>query len=339
MFFNCKVLPSTFNTSDIRQARAMLHSWEKDGLENAEAKFWENFNEKHHLHTIPTSFRDIIRGKIEFIGAVRGDGDRIYLKYLTWLRKLAPDLVNDKKWNDVVAQNLLLEQQRILPLPMIWCEGKTDIKHLKSALEWLSKNGTNYKLELEFKEDLNQQTQGSNELLKMCKQFSKARQIQPIIAIFDRDESGIIKNVHADSNGFKNWGNGVYSFAIPIPKHRSDKDGVCIELYYKDTEIQRKDKNGRRLFLSSEFNTTSDRHNSLNLFAHRSKSERESKQLKIIDDSVFDMDHINVALSKDNFANYILEDTENFNDFDFEEFQRIFMIIRKILIDHTENNI
>mgnify|MGYP000662698713 CR=1 FL=1 len=305
-------------------------------IHGTEAEFWRKFNKNNHLDTIPNSFRDIIRGRIEFIGAVRGNGDRIYLKYLTWLKKLAPDLVNDKKWNNVVAQNLLLEQQRILPLPIVWCEGKTDVKHLKSALKWLSNNGANYEFQIEFEEGLDEQKQGSSELLRMCEQFSKKRHVQPIIAIFDRDEPDIIKKAHNDSEGFKNWGNGVYSFAIPVPKHRLDKDGVCIELYYKDTEIQKEDENGRRLFLSSEFRI-SGRHNSLDLVTDRNKVK--TSQLKIISDGVFDTEDINIALSKDKFANYILEGIENFNDFDFEEFQKIFMIIKNVLIHHTENNI
>jgi hypothetical protein len=38
-----------------------------------------------------------------------------------------------------------------------------------------------------------------------------------------------------------------------------------------------------------------------------------------------------VALSKDKFAEYISEGVDGFNDFDFGQFQQIFMVIEKIL--------
>ncbi|CCQ67599.1 RNA-directed DNA polymerase (Reverse transcriptase) [Crocosphaera watsonii WH 0402] len=93
----------------------------------------------------------------------------------------------------------------------------------------------------------------------MCKQFCKNKQDIPIIAIFDRDEPNIMKNIHDDSQGFKDWENGVYSFALPIPKHRENKE-ICIEHYYRDSEIQTIDNDKRRLFLSDEFHPKSGKH-------------------------------------------------------------------------------
>jgi RNA-directed DNA polymerase len=322
----------------IRQVRAVLHAWDKYGVDNAEAEFWERFDEKHRFHTIPDSFRNIIRGRIEFIGSVRGCDDPIYLKFLKWLKKLAPDLVSDVKLEIYNTQKLLVDRKDLFLIPIIWSEGKTDIKHFKSAIKWFSDNGITYEFKLDkldFKEDLDPQKQGSSELFKMCEQFCKDKHTQPIIAIFDRDEHDYIKKAHDDATGFKSWGNGVYSFAIPVPQHRSDTDGICIELYYKDSEIQRKDKDGRRLFLSNEFSSSSGRHLTLDLNTDRNKIKKN--QLKIIDQDVFNKDHHNVALSKDKFAEYISEGVDGFNDFHFGEFQQIFMVIEKILKHLSES--
>lgn len=323
------------NRKYIRQIRAVLHAWEKYGLENTEADFWRK-DKKHRFQRNSDSFRKIIRGRIDFVGMVRGKDDQIYLNFLRWLKKLAPDLVSDSKFSLDSSQILLKELQKNLQEAEIWTEGKTDIKHLRSALRWLGNKGIYYEFELAFKDDLDDQKQGDAELYSACKYLSKQAQFKPLIAIFDRDQPSRVKDVHENNIGFKIWQNGVYSFAIPIPRHRQDRDGICIELYYKDEEIKRKDNHGRRIFLSNEFSRISGRH--LESDFNTDKNKTKGEQLKIIDTDVFDKNDDNVALSKNSFADYIFQGSENFNDFDFEEFQEIFKVIDKILKYHEENS-
>lgn len=139
----------------------MLHAWEKYGLKNAEMIFWQKYEKHRHTEFNPDSFRQVIRGRIEYVGSVRGKDDHLYLKLLRWLSKLAPDLVNETKF-DIANINESSEDQKDLPQVIIWTEGKTDIKHLKSALRWLQNNKitTRYKIEIKFKDDLNDQKQG-----------------------------------------------------------------------------------------------------------------------------------------------------------------------------------
>jgi RNA-directed DNA polymerase len=311
----------------------MLHAWEKYGLEKAQAEFLRRFDKKQHFHKHQPSFKYIVRGKIEFIGRVRGRDDHIYLNFLRWLKKLAPEMV-DASTLEANASSCL-DKVRINKI-WIWTEGKTDIKHLRAALKYFEDKGRTFDFEVEFKDDLNEQKQGSSELLKMCEQYCKSKQSQPIIAIFDRDEMNIIPKVHDEARGFKNWGNGIYSFALPIPQHRQKVKDLCIELYYRDAEIQRKDGEGRRLFLSNEFSSRSGRHQSLDLTTDRNKIKGE--QIKIIDSDVFDREDKNVALSKNSFADYILRGEEGFNDFDFKEFDEVFKTIDNILKFHIEND-
>nr|WP_199326022.1 reverse transcriptase domain-containing protein [Nostoc parmelioides] len=74
----------------IRQVRAMLHAWAKFGLEDAEKEyqrkheFRSRFNQKEQH-----SFKQIILGKIEFIGMVKGKNDTIYKKYMQQYKILA----------------------------------------------------------------------------------------------------------------------------------------------------------------------------------------------------------------------------------------------------------
>lgn len=318
--------------SYIRQIRAMLHAWEKYGIVNAEVEFWNKFDRKSSFKKNRKSFKSIVKSKIEFIGAVKGKDDTIYLNFLRWLKRLAPELVSDKKLNQY--SDKLLENNFRLKAT-IWTEGKTDIKHLKSALEWLKYQGKEFNVELEFKEDLDDQKQGDGELLNVCQQFCKEKKIIPIIAVFDRDVPNTIPKVHDDTMGFKVWGNGVYSFALPIPLHRKENKDICIEFYYTDEEIQKLDEDGRRIYLSSEFNSKSGRHSTLDVNT-TDKNKLKPNQLKIIDNDVFDKNNKNIALSKNNFADYIFEQKSGFNDFNFGAFEEVFIIIEKIIKHHAE---
>jgi RNA-directed DNA polymerase len=66
-----------------RQIRAMLHAWEKYGLPNAEAMYLSTFRHKYRSPFKPLpQFEHVVRGKIEFLGMVRGKADPTYRKYL-----------------------------------------------------------------------------------------------------------------------------------------------------------------------------------------------------------------------------------------------------------------
>lgn len=78
----------------IRQIRAMLHDWEKNGLAKAEVKYYSSDDMKYSSPFKPKPrFKHVVKGKIEFLGMVRGKGDHIYDKFRQQLRLLAPELV------------------------------------------------------------------------------------------------------------------------------------------------------------------------------------------------------------------------------------------------------
>jgi hypothetical protein len=70
----------------VRQIRAMLHAAERFGVGAASAEFHAKYDHKQRLKKRPDFLR-VLRGKIEFLGAVRGRDDIIYLRladrYLT----------------------------------------------------------------------------------------------------------------------------------------------------------------------------------------------------------------------------------------------------------------
>ena len=124
---------------------------------------------------------------------------------------------------------------------LIVTEGKTDWKHLKAALAKLKAQNEMGELDIEFLEYESETEMGDTQLLKICEALFRFPQERKLIFVFDRDNPKIISEVVSENN-FKNWGNNVYSMAIPIPEHRTDEEGVCIEMYYQDSEITRKDQ-------------------------------------------------------------------------------------------------
>ena len=78
----------------IRKIRAMLHAWEKYGLDSAQAEFLTKYDKKQlgpFKHR--PSFKAVVKGKIDYLGMIRGKDDPIYLHFRQKLRELAPELV------------------------------------------------------------------------------------------------------------------------------------------------------------------------------------------------------------------------------------------------------
>lgn len=70
----------------VRQIRAMLHAWRKHGYEAAAAEHCE----KYRVGKAPAEFRNVVRGKIEFLRMVRGPENRAFRRYWNEARRLDP---------------------------------------------------------------------------------------------------------------------------------------------------------------------------------------------------------------------------------------------------------
>jgi len=210
---------------------------------------------------------------------------------------------------------------------LIITEGKTDWKHLKNAYNQLKMETEFNQLELEFLEyDEENLKMSDSQLNTLLRELAKVEHSRKIIGIFDSDEANgkkyASKRKHILSNN-------VYAFSIPKPLFRADYEGISIELLYQDSDLKSEDVNGRRLFLTSEFSTTSGRHLEDKMLTY-SDNVSKLKHPKIIDNNVYNADDINVALSKNQFAEYILNQEEDFNNFDLNSFEEIFRIIKEI---------
>jgi hypothetical protein len=156
-----------------------------------------------------------------------------------------------------------------------------------------------------------------------------------VICIFDCDDKDI-NSKHKDKI-IKNWGNKVLSFVLPNLDIGSEK-GISIEFFYTEKQITTKDKLGRRLFFSDEFNLSGLHKRDPNLVFGRNPvtgyeipgwKKTLAGDKKIIDDGVFYIPSgKSVALTKINFAKCIFHGEEGFSQPDFSLFKKIFYLIK-----------
>lgn len=227
---------------------------------------------------------------------------------------------------------------------LVITEGSTDWKHLKSALNNLKSN-TQYSslfdnLDFDFLEyQPSDFDMGADTLASMCENFSRIKQERKLIFIADRDIDKINKKLSSENHEYKNWGNNVFSFILPLPDSRKDTPNICIEHLYTDEEIKTEivcdDGITRRLYMGNEFNKyayTKDNKCCMNRSVcgpdKISIIEGSSKE-RVVDPS--NDKSPNYALSKSKFADYILNQQKPFDNFNFDNFLPIFKIIKQIL--------
>ncbi len=114
--------------------------------------------------------------------------------------------------------------------------------------------------------------------------------------------------------------------------------GFCIEFYYIDDDIARSDEISRRLFVSTEFDSVTGVH-LLDDSLRCSNLDILQGEPKILDNWVLGETGNNVALSKNSFADNILNKSSNFLNIDFSGFTPLFERIQLIISDFDgENN-
>lgn len=225
---------------------------------------------------------------------------------------------------------------------LIITEGKTDWKHLKNALSEFNIKNKYTSLDFEFFEYEDDVQMGNNTLLNICKYQSLFENEYLKIFILDSDDPKI-NNEHKN-NIFKYHGNNVYSLILPIPIHRKTTPLISTENYYTDEEIKTLDINGRRLFLSNEFNKETCKHLTIdNIYALG--VNKDTPDNHILDHKVYKISSVkpifkkdiynnpnkqNIALTKNAFAENILNKTKPFDTISVDNFKLVFDILLKI---------
>lgn len=305
--------------SYVKQVRGIIHAWRKYGLASTTERYFDLHS--GGKYSDPKKYRPplnkIVMGKIEFIGMVKGKNSSVYRDLLKKLTYLTLGQVDNVDIGDISTAGVL-----------IYTEEKADGKHLIAALRSFKNQKKFRQISLSCLDN-----QGFGDLEK-CLDFTIAntqKNTKPNIFIFDRDISKRLYQKVGGSEQYRSWGNGVYSMVLPLPRHREQSPEISMTFYYNDEDIVGKDKNGRRLFLGSEFNKSTGRHLHENL--NCVLLDKLGNSLKIIDDKVFNEQNENVALSKDEFAENILGQINEFKNVDFSGFTPLFDIVSTIVSD------
>lgn len=213
---------------------------------------------------------------------------------------------------------------------LIITEGKTDWKHMKNAYKKLLELGEIESINIEFLEY--EDSLGDSRLHQLIENISMLHNNKKIICIFDRD---IPKTVNEFKNAYKYHNNKVYSMLIPIPKHREKTPEICIEHLYTDEDIKR-EKDGRRLYIGSEFSQKLGFHKGDASILCQKKDRCGENSYKIIDSDSFvakiSNEEINIAMSKNDFVNNIINEVDEFKGIDFSGFKPLFEKINEIIM-------
>lgn len=309
----------------LKKVRATLHAIEKFGVEKAMYSHFEKNRiqiDKNNLQRNVSYFLKRISGKISFVGFVKGKDDDTYIKLVNRVKKIFPE----------ANLSIIYKETALSDVPIVITEGKTDWKHLKAAIRHFKAVDHKFNdLIFKFHEYENDIEMGADNLRAFCKHQGQG--VLPnkskIICIFDRDIPRITTDVTSSSERFKYWGNKVYSMVIPAPNFREFSE-VSIEHLYEDRFLMLQDSKFRRFYFSSEFDPNSGTHlRNENIFLKKA-SIAKSRFPKIISDGVI-KENSNIALAKNDFAEYVINETPPFNKMNFEAFRSIFETIEKIV--------
>lgn len=234
--------------------------------------------------------------------------------------------------NNRYAEKLRLMEDKVSALckPLVITEGKTDIKHILKAMEVLG-------IDLDFDIiDSASQPDGDDNLKKLLNHLAKIKQPHKIIGIFDCDISKTVLEMHPNGNKYKDYGNGVYGFTIPVPEDRVKKGQtrISIEYLYSDDEIKSPvNESGCRLFLGTEFTRKSMLHNGDNrLTLSKPNGKGEDKILENNGgQAVYDDNDKNYLAKKDEFAEAIKNGSIHISEESWNHFKPIFELMSEIM--------
>ncbi len=158
-----------------RSLRNLLYIWSRHGEGAAE----ESLRRAHGIENWPPGkqtpdFRNILRGRIQYVGSVKGWGDLTYRRLAYALQELDPSFQP--------STLRILESTQVV---RIFAEGKSDLLHLVAARRYFQERGEFTHLAFEIGNDAD--AGGEAALLAKCKALSVTHQQTPCVCVFDRE--------------------------------------------------------------------------------------------------------------------------------------------------------
>jgi hypothetical protein len=242
--------------------------------------------------------------------------------------KMAADLQRRLLLDDILQITLseLREAEQTEYDAFVITEGKTDWRHLERALGEIG-----YRRRLRY--EVQDKDRGDTELLVICRHLALEPRNRPVICVFDRDNESVIKELAKlgpVDDGYQVWGNGVYSFVLPVPEHRKQYKHISIEMYYSDEVLGRRTR--KKLCFDNELRKEILPGNRAKdvLIAPDPGTELTKKVVAGID-RIEDAAGNKVGLSKAAFAELIHNRAEPFQEVDFGSFRLFADTIERII--------
>ena len=297
----------------ISQIRAMLHAWDKYRLEAATLEHFRLYDNKHRNpnHKLP-SFKKIVKGKIEFLGMVKGNKNRQYLRFKGIYRRLS----RRDKGVPFTSLPAILESQLT-----IYTEGPTDAIILRTAWDKLYGNDNKPLFNIspiEIKPGIGT---GADALANAINSHRKEHGVA--IAIFDLDAEGIksYNKLHAE---FVEMDNSkvcderqAAAFLLPIPDGKeklADLEKLWIENYFSETVLSTKTADEKGL-----------------IFEYKPRVIKEMIENKIVSEEKFEEESIETAVIKDGKRIFAEQIVPTLPSEEFEGFKLVFEKTYEIL--------
>ena len=144
----------------VRQIRSMLYSLYKNGLSEASKIHFEKYNlqSAKYQDNQEESFKNILLGKINFLGQVKGVENLLYKKYEHTFYLLKHNFILEEKidkFEELDIKNLKKQKvevifNQIYDSILIFTEGETDIVYIKYALKYFQEQNKYKNLKLRF---------------------------------------------------------------------------------------------------------------------------------------------------------------------------------------------
>lgn len=280
--------------------------------------------------------QDVFDDKCEFLSMPEGNILNNIIEFSEIEKTIEMFNINGDKYIDYTKdlKNQLKRISEEADKITVLTEGKTDALFIKKSYEKLGIEMPN--IEIRGLEDKTDGASGDLALKKILS-IEKSLKNNKLIAIFDRDNSEILKFLHTEtSDELTVVDKKVYAFALPIPKSRNENDKISIEHYFTDKELMTEDINGHRLYLAKEFDVNGINSDKTKICKYLVYNRDKVDDIYVLsgsdDKKVLDLNNKqNVSLTKAEFCNYVCRDVDNFNNFDFNNFKIIIDKINKLV--------
>jgi RNA-directed DNA polymerase len=291
----------------IRGLRALLHIWKRYGAEDAASSLRRASPDPNWPPGKPyPNLAVVARGRLQYIGAVRGWSDPVYLKLAVKLADLDPHF-EIREPSDSPREFVA----------HLYTEGISDVRHIRAALSHFHESGEFANLKLVIDED--SAIGDDRQLAEYARGLGQFGTGSLGVCLFDSDTKAALAAV--GEHGWEMYGSKTVAVGLAPPPFRDPHEKLCIEMLYEDAVLQTKDDGGRRIYLTSEFKPTSV-HESEKCTIPRTGSDA------LIAPKVFAFDSDdNLARSKTYFAKAIEEEPESFSDLSFDGFRPTFQRI------------